>query len=296
MFRKITSLVSFFSIIIMLLTSIVLYVVPQGRVAYWANWKLLGLSKEQWGDIHICTGVLFLVASILHIWLNWKPIMAYLKKKSGASNFSSPAFFVSLFITLYVVIGTIAGVPPMQQVLEFSAHLKDRGAIKYGVPPYGHAELSPLSVFCKRMGLDVEKAVVSLKAAQIAVESPKQSLKELAGKAGITPKELHEIIMKDQQGSAKTAAPHKKNDAIQENGAQSNPVTNDEIHGNGATGMGLGKLTLEQYCERQRLDLNTSIATLKEKGATVNKSTTIRDIAGMLDMNSPREIGTLLHP
>lgn len=111
MFRKITSLTSFFSFIFIILTSIVLYFVPQGRVAYWADWTLLGLSKEQWGDIHICIGVLFLVVSILHIWLNWKPILAYLKQKSGAANFSSPAFFISLIITLFVAIGTIAGLP-----------------------------------------------------------------------------------------------------------------------------------------------------------------------------------------
>ncbi|WP_034602871.1 DUF4405 domain-containing protein [Maridesulfovibrio frigidus] len=296
MFRKITSLVSFFSIIILSITSVVLYLVPQGRVAYWANWNLLGLSKEQWGDIHICTGVLFLVASILHIWLNWKPIMAYLKKKSGAANFSSPAFFISLIITLYVVIGAVAGVPPMNNILEFSAHLKDQGAVKYGVPPYGHAELSSLGVFCKRMGLDADKAIASLKAAQIAVESPKQSLKELAGKAGITPKELHEIILKDQPGATKKTDSHKKNEATHENDAKAKPAPKNEAHENGAAGMGLGKLTLEQYCERQNIELNTALAILEKEGAVVDKSTPIRDIAGMLDMNSPREIGKLLHP
>lgn len=51
--RKITSLTAFLSFFMMLLTSVVLYLTPQGRVAYWADWRLLGLSKEQWGAIHI---------------------------------------------------------------------------------------------------------------------------------------------------------------------------------------------------------------------------------------------------
>ncbi|OEU65571.1 MAG: hypothetical protein BA863_01540 [Desulfovibrio sp. S3730MH75] len=296
MLRKITSLVSFFSIILMALTSVVLYLVPQGRVVYWANWKLIGLNKEQWTNMHICIGVLFLIASILHIWLNWKPIMAYLKKKAGASNFSSPAFFISLFITLYVTIGTIAGVPPMKQVLEFSEHLKDQGAREYGTPPYGHAELSSLGVFCTRMGLDVDKAVASLKAAKVDIKSPKQSIKEIAEKAGLTPKELHEIILEDQQGAANKTESHENISDTHKNDDQTKPVVKDGVYQNDAAGMGLGKLTLEQYCERQKLDLNTALSILKEKGAVVDKSTTIRDIAGMLDMNSPRDIGTLLHP
>ncbi|SDK31927.1 protein of unknown function [Maridesulfovibrio ferrireducens] len=293
MFRKITSLISFFAIIVMSLTSVILYLVPQGRVAYWADWKFLWLTKEQWGDIHICTGVLFLFVSILHIWLNWKPITAYLKKKAAAATFSSTAFFISIFITLYVVVGTLAGLPPMKQVLEFSTHLKTQGEIKYGVPPYGHAELSPLSVFCKRMELDIDKAVASIKAAGIEIKNPAQSIKEIAHKAGLTPKELHEIILKDQPNQAaniKSGAPINKSGINQNSGN----IKGAGMH-NGA-GTGLGQMTLEQYCERQNLDLNTALGILREKGAVVDKSTTIRDIAGMLEMTSPRQIGILLHP
>lgn len=47
--RKITSLTGLLSFLITLLTSVILYVVPEGRVAYWADWHLLGLTKTQWG-------------------------------------------------------------------------------------------------------------------------------------------------------------------------------------------------------------------------------------------------------
>ena len=68
--RKITSLTAGIAFVLMLLTSIVLYIVPQGRVAYWANWQLWGLSKTQWTHLHINLGLLFLVALILHIYYN----------------------------------------------------------------------------------------------------------------------------------------------------------------------------------------------------------------------------------
>ncbi|WP_320173104.1 DUF4405 domain-containing protein [Maridesulfovibrio sp.] len=283
MFRKITSLTSFFSFIVLIVTSVILYIVPQGRVAYWADWSLLGLSKEQWGDIHICTGVLFLAVSILHIWLNWKPILAYLKKKAGEANFTSPAFFISLIITLFVAFGTLAGLPPMKQVLELSQDFKAMGEAKYGIPPYGHAELSPLQVFCKRMGLDLDKAVASIKNSGIELESAKESIKSIADKAGLTPKALHEIILKDQPGkdssvkTITTAAPNKQ----------------DQSHSPGA---GIGRMSLENYCAKFNLDLNTALGILREKGVVVDKDTTIKEIAGALGLDSPRAIGELLNP
>jgi hypothetical protein len=62
----------------MVLTSIILYIVPQGRVAYWADWKLWGLTKTDWGNIHINLGLLFLIALFIHIYYNWKPLINYL--------------------------------------------------------------------------------------------------------------------------------------------------------------------------------------------------------------------------
>jgi hypothetical protein len=43
----------FVSFILVGITSIILYIVPHGRVAYWADWHLLGLTKTEWGNLHI---------------------------------------------------------------------------------------------------------------------------------------------------------------------------------------------------------------------------------------------------
>ena len=60
--RKITSLTASLSFVLMVATSVILYIVPQGRVAYWADWRLWGLTKTQWGEIHINVGLLFLLS------------------------------------------------------------------------------------------------------------------------------------------------------------------------------------------------------------------------------------------
>jgi len=77
--RRITSLTASVAFLLMLLTSIILYIVPQGRVAYWADWRLWGLTKTDWANIHMNMGLLFLIALSLHIYYNWKPLISYLK-------------------------------------------------------------------------------------------------------------------------------------------------------------------------------------------------------------------------
>ena len=74
MLRKIISLTTFFSFVLLILSSIMLYVVPECRVAYWADWRII-FTKAQWGDLHITGGALFLVAGLWHTFLNWKPVM-----------------------------------------------------------------------------------------------------------------------------------------------------------------------------------------------------------------------------
>jgi hypothetical protein len=97
--RKITSLTALLSFIPLFVTSVVLYIIPQGRVAYWADWRLWGLSKTQWGDIHINLGLLFLLSILLHVYYNWRPILNYLKNRARQVRIFTPEFNVALLLT-----------------------------------------------------------------------------------------------------------------------------------------------------------------------------------------------------
>ena len=65
--RKITFLTALLAFTFLFITSIVLYIVPQGRVANWADWRLLGMSKTEWGNVHVNMGLLFIVSILLHL-------------------------------------------------------------------------------------------------------------------------------------------------------------------------------------------------------------------------------------
>jgi hypothetical protein len=126
--RKITSLTALVSFLLLILNSVVLYIVPQGRIAYWADWRLLGLTKSEWGNQHIIIGTLFLLAIFFHIYYNWKPIVAYLKNKARQLKIFTREFNIALVLTIICTVGAYIEALPFNWVLDFSESIKTSAA------------------------------------------------------------------------------------------------------------------------------------------------------------------------
>lgn len=253
--RKVTSLTASLAFVIMLATSIVLYIVPQGRVAYWADWRLWGLTKEQWGEIHINVGLLFLLALVLHIYYNWKPLMAYLKDRAKRMKILTPAFNMALLICLVTVTGTLLMLPPFSWVLDWNASIKEAGAQKYGEPPYGHAELASLTAFANKVGIDPALARKRLEQAGFQPVDGNQTLQALARLHHTTPKRLYAVMQEETQGAAMDKAL---------------PETPPP---------GTGRLSLAEICTTYGLDTRRVQATLERQNITAATTDSLRDIA-----------------
>ncbi len=184
----------FISFILLVLTSVILYIVPQGRVAYWADWHLWGLSKTEWGNQHINLGFLFLFAGLLHIYYNWRPITAYMKNRARELKVFTLSFNVAMLLTLVIGVGTYFEVPPMSSVIDLGDSFKDAAAIKYGEPPYGHAELSSLKLFSKKQDVDLDQAMDLLKTAGIQFSDSKETLAVIAAENKLSPQAIYQII------------------------------------------------------------------------------------------------------
>ncbi len=193
-FRRVVSLLSLLSFLLLMVTSVVLYIVPEGRVAYWANWTLWGMTKSQWTDVHLNLGVLFLAAFCLHLWYNWGPLTSYMRNAARRMVVLTREFNVALVLTALVVAGTLWQVPPLSSIVALSESFKAQAARTYGEPPYGHAELSTLRTFARQTGLDLERAMAALDAAGIDYRDADQTLKEIAEANAMPPKALNEIM------------------------------------------------------------------------------------------------------
>lgn len=192
--RKTTSILLVLSGFIELITSIFLYVAPMGRIAYWHDYQFLWLDKKQWRDIHITVGTLFLFTAFIHIYLNWRPILAYLKNKSNQLTIFNKNFTIALLITLYFMIGTLFSLPPMGQVIQLGKHLTVQANNKYAEPPFHHAERVSLQKFCKKMGISQEDTMKLLRTAGIVVGGFDENIGNIAKKNNRSPHQLYEIV------------------------------------------------------------------------------------------------------
>jgi hypothetical protein len=210
-FRKIISLTALLSFVFLMVTSIVLFVLPQGRVAYWSGWTLLGLSKPQWSHLHVNIGLMFWVTMFLHTYLNFKSIMNYLKNKAKNLVVFTSEFNISLAILLVFGVGTYFQVPPFSLVQGLGESFKESASEEYGEPPYGHAELSSVKVFTQKTGMDLNTGMENLKAANIEFDSPKDTMMSIAVRNNMTPKDVYNAMKpKAVEDAPKTLPPHPK--------------------------------------------------------------------------------------
>lgn len=251
--RKIVSLTALVSFALLMVTSIVLFIVPAGRVAYWTDWRLWLLSKQQWGAVHTNLGFLLLIALVLHIGLNWQAIVGYLKNRAKALRIFTADFNAALAVTLLVCAGTLAGIPPLRSIVDLGAAISDRANLRYGEPPYGHAELSPLEVFTERVKLDLKESMARLKAAGIRFDGPKQTLAQIAEANGVTAQQVY-LAMQPAVDAGSTAMPEV-------------PLA------------GTGNRTLALLCQMYRLDAAEIVTGLAARGIEAEPGLTIKAIA-----------------
>ncbi|MCI5125649.1 MAG: DUF4405 domain-containing protein [Candidatus Electrothrix sp. AR5] len=192
--RKTTSLILVFSGFIEFITSIFLYMAPMGRIAYWHDYRFLWMNRAQWRDIHITVGILFLLAAFIHIYLNWRPLLAYLKNKSKQLTIFNKNFTIAFFITLYFMIGTLYSLPPMVQIIQFGKDLTAQANNKYSEPPFHHAERASLQKFCAKMKISPKSAAALLKGAGITVEGFDKKMMQIAKKNSRSPQQIYEIL------------------------------------------------------------------------------------------------------
>lgn len=273
--RKITSMTMLLSLIVLIINSIVLYVVPEGRVAYWADWRFLGLTKEDWGAQHTTVGFLFVFAGLLHLYYNWNPILAYMKNKARQIKVFTGPFNVALAITVIFVVGTYFHIPPMSTILEISGHFKNAASEKYGEPPYGHAESSSLAMFTKREGLDLETSLVLLKSAGFQFGDEKDTIKEIAATNEVSPQVIYEAI---KPATIQAAAP-----------APGEPIPFPD-----APQAGWGKKILADVCAEYDLDVNEIVAAFAARNIDANADMAIKDIAAGAEME-PMQLFEVLH-
>ena len=262
--RGLTSLLTLAGFLIMSITGLVLYMVPQGRVAYWIEWTFWGMTKEQWDDIHILSSIFFIVAGAFHIYFNWKPLINYLSSKATGALKHKREILITCAAALILVVSGIWRIPPLSYLLDLNATIKDAWIVEKDYePPFGHAELLSLKVFCKKTDIDFEKAAQELKDKGLKRVAPDIALIDLARANNLSPLEIYRLIRKFET-AAEVKLP---------------PVLTPEMVEETFAGSGIGNKSIPDICAKLGLDPQTVLARLEKKGIKADSETGLKPLA-----------------
>lgn len=270
-YRVLTSFLMLTGFLVMTITGVILYFEPHGRVAYWTIWSFLGLTKEDWDTLHIISSMLWVVAGAFHIYFNWKVLKAYIYGKARGGRRQKRELVLASIITLVVVVSSLYQLPPIRYITDLSGYLKDSwvSSPEYE-PPFGHAELTSLKVFCKRMNIPPAEAVPALEAEGIRIEGTGETLEEIARKNNTTPMSLYMIVK-----------PLEAKVDLSESG---NRMTADEIEEKFA-GTGVGRKKYLDLLNELKLDPSKTKALLAGKQIEIKDDETMKAAAERYGVN-----------
>jgi len=277
--RAFFSVLSALSFIGMVFTGVILFVVPPGRIANWSGWTLLGLTKHQWIGLHDWFSIIFIIAAVFHVYLNWKALISYFKNKVSKAFALRIEWAISLVICCIVFVGTLGDIKPFSSLLVWNENIKQSWDNTQQRAPIAHAELLSLTELSEQVSdLSLETILTNLKSRRIEVESADVILGDLAKAHNMTPAQLYDIAV----GQARHGG-----------GPQGGPGERGGRHGEGGSGRGFGQMTLSSYCNQMGLDVNEAMKKLQNSGFTASSDMTIRRIADGMGVH-PSEVRTLL--
>ncbi len=192
--RKFISLCIALSFLVMTYTGLILFIAPQWDVAYWMNWRFLGLSKLDYVYLHSTFMVLFIVSISTHLYLNWKPFKMYLKNQKKQFSIFTKEFILALGVTIVFIVGTLYEVPPFKTFLNFGYGVEQSWKTAKTTPPYSYAENSSLSLFCKKTFINPDKAMDILKKNGLKGISLNKSLSQIAIENSLSPATVYNMI------------------------------------------------------------------------------------------------------
>jgi len=263
-FRGFYSLLLFFSFIISLISGIVLYFPPQGKIAHWTHWTFWSLDKEMWGALHINSSLIFFIIAILHLYYNWKVLFRYIKKKAVMAFNLKGELFTAAVLSIFIILATIYNIEPFRTIIKWNDDIKNYWAVQARAqPPIPHAEDLTVTEFCEQLDIPFELFQQTVNQQGWKFENSEDRIKDIAEHNGISPAAIYNLL--------KT------------------PGKNRQGQGSG----GWGRKSLQQVCEELNKDVDDVIKSLAAYGVTASKDDQLKTIAAKHNMR-PIDIVNLI--
>ena len=207
--RSFVSFGMFFSFLIMVISGLVLYIAPPGRVFRWTSWHLLGINLTQWQALHTLFSYLFLGFAISHIFsMNWKILFSYFTRKTKEGLRRKRELISSSVIILILISGTLFKAPPFQYIIDFGNWASGKWGQQIDYPPVAHAEEMTLeeiaNVLLNIQANDYKNRIIK---AGYSIQNMKQTLEEVCQQNKVAP---YQFFRKTTDSLEVLAIPKKK--------------------------------------------------------------------------------------
>jgi len=298
--RAFFSVLAGLSFIGMVFTGVILFVVPPGRIANWTGWTIIGLTKRQWIGLHDWLSIIFIVASVFHVYLNWKALVSYFKNKVSKAFALRIEWAFALVICCVVFLGTLGDISPFSSLLVWNENIKHSWDSPQRRAPIPHAELLSLTELSEQVrDLSLETILTNLNSRGIEVKSPDVVLGDLAEAHNMTPSHLYDIAL-GQAGPGRGQGGHGEGGrgfggpgGRTEQYSDTQKVDTGVEHQQEGAIRGIGRMTLSSYCSQMSMDVNEAVKKLQDAGFKASPDMTIRGIADSAGVH-PSQIRTLL--
>ena len=113
---------------VMLLSGLVLFFTPSGRITRLDEWSFAGLLRHDWLAIHIGFALLFVAAGAVHLALNWRAMRHYLAAKRPEGFRIGTESILAILLCALLAVAAIERWPPFDSILGLHKSIKSGGA------------------------------------------------------------------------------------------------------------------------------------------------------------------------
>lgn len=109
---------------VLLISGIVLFIAPSGRIANTTQWALLWLDKDGWVSLHNIFAILFVAGLIWHLVFNWKPLSNYVVSRATHHLNLKREMLAAVAVLLVLVTLVAQNLPPVDALTDLSAYFR----------------------------------------------------------------------------------------------------------------------------------------------------------------------------
>lgn len=112
------------SAVVLVMSGIVLFIAPSGRIANTTQWALLWLDKDGWVNLHNVFAVLFVAGLIWHLDFNWKPLSNYVVSRATHHLNLKREMLTAVAVLLVLVDLVAQNLPPVDALTDLSGYFR----------------------------------------------------------------------------------------------------------------------------------------------------------------------------